>query len=173
MEARFEYVKAAPGLARALVGVEEYLHTCGLEESLLTLVRLRASQINGCAVCVDIQWDENAFNVVTQWKELRAFGESERRFRGLDSWRRSPYSSYFSERERAALAWTEAVTLVANTQVPDSVYDEVRPYFSDKELSDLTLAIAAANAWNRLSVASRREASLVPAAEPQEQRRAS
>ena len=101
MEARFEYVKAAPGLARALVGVEEYLHTCGLEESLLTLVRLRASQINGCAVCVDIQWEENAFNVVTQWKELRAFGESERRFRGLDAWRRSPYSSYYSERERA------------------------------------------------------------------------
>jgi len=173
MEARFDYVKAAPGVARALVGVEEYLHTCGLEESLLTLVRLRASQINGCAVCIDIDWDDDAFSVVTQWKELHAFGESEMRFRGLGAWRKSPYWSCFSERERAALAWTEAVTMVASTQVSDSVYDQVRPYFNDKELSDLTLAIAATNAWNRLSVASRREASLVPAAEPQEQRRAS
>ena len=87
METRFDYVETAPGLARALVGVEEYLHACGLEASLLTLVRLRASQINGCAVCVDIRWDENTFGVVTQWKELREFGESERRFRGLDAWR--------------------------------------------------------------------------------------
>jgi len=173
MEVRFDYAKAAPGVPRALGGVEQYLHSCGLEESLLKLVRLRVSQINGCAVCVDLHWDENAFSVATQWKELRALGESELRFRGLDSWRRSPYSSNFSERERAALAWTEAVTLVANTNVPDIVYDEVRPYFSAKELSDLTLAIATANAWDRLSMASRREASLYPAAEPREQRRAS
>ena len=170
MEARFDYVKAAPGVPRALVGVEEYLHTCGLEESLLDLVRLRASQINGSAVCMDIHWDENAFSVVAQWKDLRALADSELRFRGLDAWRRSPH---WSDRERAALAWTEAVTLVANTRVPDSVYNEVRTYFNDKELSDLTLAIAATNAWNRLSVASRREAGLDLAAQPQEQRRAS
>lgn len=173
MEARFDYVKAAPGLPRALVGVEEYLHTCGLEESLLNLVRLRVSQINGCAVCIDIHWDENALSVVTGWKELRALGETELRFRGIDAWRRTPYSSYFSERERAALAWTEAVTLTAETHIPDSIYDEVQPHFSEKELSDLTLAIATANAWNQLSMASRREASLYPAAEPQQQRRAS
>ena len=170
MEARFDYVKAAPGVPRALVAVEEYLHGCGLEESLLDLVRLRASQINGSTACIDIQWNESGFSVVAQWKELRALADSELRYRGLDAWRRS---THWSERERAALAWTEALTLVANTGVPDSVYDEVRPYFSDKELSDLTLAIAATNAWNRLSVASRREASLVPAAEAVEQRRAS
>lgn len=170
MEARFDYVKAAPGVPRALGVVEEYLHACGLEESLLDLVRLRASQINGSAVCMDIQWDENAFGVVAQWKDLRALADSELRYRGLDAWRKSPH---WSERERAALAWTEAVTLVANTRVPDSVYNEVRTYFNDKELSDLTLAIAATNAWNRLSIASRREASLVPDADATEQRRAS
>jgi alkylhydroperoxidase family enzyme len=168
MEARFDYVKAAPGVPRALVAVEQYLHTCGLEESLLNLIRLRASQINGSAVCIDIHWDENAFSVVTQWKDLRALADRE--LRRLDAWRNSPH---WSERERAALAWTEAVTLLVNTRVPDSVYDEVMPHFSDKEMSDLTLAIATANAWNRLSVASRREASLVPAANAAEQRRAS
>src|SRR5208282_1610559 len=177
MEARFDYVKAAPGVPRALVAVEEYLHTCGLEESLLNLVRLRASQINGSAVCIEMQWDDHSFVLAVQWKELRAFGESELRLYGLEAWRKSPYGSYYSERERAALAWTEAVTLVATTHVPDSVYDEVRPYFSEKELSDLTLAIASMNAWNRLSIASRREAEIVQSAgtqesDPQQQRRA-
>jgi AhpD family alkylhydroperoxidase len=159
MEARFDYAKAAPGVARALSGVEQYLHSCGLEESLLNLVRLRASQINGCAFCIDMHW-----------KDLRASGESEQRLYGLDAWRESPY---YSERERAALAWTEAVTLVASTRVPDSVYEEVHPYFNFKELSDLTLAIAAINAWNRLNIATRLEAGGYRVGEFREQRVAS
>lgn len=173
MEARFDYAKAAPGVLDALAGVEQYLHGCGLEASLLNLVRLRVSQINGCAVCIDTDWSGSSFSMDMDWKELRAFAESEQRLYGLAAWRRAPYYSYYSERERAALAWTEAVTLVAGSQVPDSVYDEVRPYFSDKELSDLTLAIASINVWNRLSIASRREASLYQAAQTQEQKRAS
>jgi AhpD family alkylhydroperoxidase len=159
MEARFDYAKAAPGVIRALSGVEQYLHSCGLEESLLNLVRLRASQINGCAFCLDMHW-----------KDLRASGESEQRLYGLDAWRESPY---YSERERAALAWTEAVTLVAATHVPDSVYEEVRPYFNFTELSNLTLAIGMINAWNRLAIANRAEPGRYHAGQFQEQRRAS
>jgi len=159
MEARFDYAKAAPGVVRALSGVEQYLRTSGLDESLLNLVRLRASQINGCAFCIDMHW-----------KELRSLGETEQRLYGLDAWRESPY---YSERERAALAWTEAVTLVAATHVPDSVYEEVRPHFSFTELSNLTLAIAAINAWNRLAIATRAEPGKYRVGQFQEQRRAS
>jgi AhpD family alkylhydroperoxidase len=159
MEARFDYAKAAPGVYRALAGVEEYLYTSGLEESLLHLVRLRASQINGCAFCIDMHW-----------KDLRALGESEQRLYGLEAWRESPY---YTERERAALEWTEAVTLVATTHVPDSVYDEVRGYFSFTELSNLTLALAAINAWNRLSIAARVEPGKYQAERHREQKRAS
>jgi alkylhydroperoxidase family enzyme len=173
MELRFDYAKAAPGVLRALADVEVYLHTCGLEESLLNLVRLRASQMNGCAFCIDMHWNGSSFSLDMEWKELRALCESEERFNGLDIWRTSPYNAYYSERERAALAWAEAVTLVASTHVPDSVYNEVRPYFSDKEMSDLTLAIASINSWNRLSIASRREATIYEAAQYQEQKRAS
>ena len=159
MEARFDYAKAAPGVYRALAGVEQYLHTCGLDENLLQLVRLRASQINGCAFCIDMHW-----------KELRALGETEQRLYGLDAWRESPY---YSEQERAALAWTEAVTLVATTHVPDSVYEEVRPHFNFTELTNLTLAIAAINAWNRLAIATRAEPGRYHVGQFQEQRRAS
>lgn len=159
MEARFDYGKAAPGVYRALAGVEQYLRNCGLDESLMLLVKLRTSQINGCAFCIDMHW-----------KELRALGETEQRLYGLDAWRESPY---YSERERAALAWTEAVTLVAATHVPDSVYEEVRPHFSFTELSNLTLAIAAINAWNRLAIATRAEAGRYRVGQLQEQRRAS
>jgi AhpD family alkylhydroperoxidase len=159
MEARFDYAKAAPGVVRALSGVEQYLRTCGLDESLLNLVRLRASQINGCAFCIDMHW-----------KDLRAAGETEQRLYGLDAWRESPY---YSEQERAALAWTEAVTLVAATHVPDSVYEEVRSYFNFTELSNLTLAIAAINAWNRLAIATRVEPGRDHVGQFQEQRRAS
>lgn len=143
MPARFDFVKAAPGIYRAMAGLEQYLHTCGLEESLLNLVRLRASQINGCAYCIDMHW-----------KDLRVHGETEQRLYGLDAWRESPY---YTERERAALAWTEAVTLVASTHVPDELYEEVRTQFNTKELSDLTLAVAAINSWNRLAIATRTE----------------
>ena len=97
MEARFNYDKAAPGVYKAMIGVEQYLENCGLEESLLHLIRLRASQINGCAYCLDMHW-----------KDLRAIGEQEQRLYSLDAWRECPY---YTERERAALAWTEAVTV--------------------------------------------------------------
>jgi AhpD family alkylhydroperoxidase len=141
METRFDYLKVAPGVYKSMMGLEEYLHGCGLEESLLHLIKLRASQINGCAYCLDMHW-----------KDLRAAGESEQRLYSLDAWRECPY---YTERERAALAWTEAVTLVADGHVPDSVYEEVRPHFTDKELADLTLAVATINAFNRLAIASR------------------
>lgn len=141
MEARFNYVKTAPGAFKAMLGMAQYLHECGLPESLLNLVNLRASQINGCAYCLDMHW-----------KDLRAGGENEQRLYSLDAWRESPY---YSDRERAALKWTEAVTLITNGHVRDEIYDEVRPFFSDKELSDLTLAIVAINGWNRLNISAR------------------
>ncbi len=142
MEARFDYPKTAPGGYKAMLDLEQYLHECGLEESLLHLVKLRASQINGCAYCLDMHW-----------KDLRAIGETEQRLYSLDAWRECPF---YTDRERAALAWTEAVTLITNGHVPDNVYAEVRPHFSEKELSDLTFALVAINAWNRLSISARK-----------------
>lgn len=141
METRFNYPKSAPGVYKAMLGLEAYLHQCGLEESLLHLIKLRSSQINGCAYCLDMHW-----------KDLRAIGENEQRLYSLDAWRECPY---YTERERAALAWTEAVTLVTNGHVPDEVYEGARKQFNEKEISDLTFAVAAINAWNRLSIASR------------------
>ena len=135
--------KIAPGAYQAMGGLETYLHQSGLELSLLLLIKLRASQINGCAYCIDMHW-----------KDSRANGESEQRLYGLDAWQESPY---YTDRERAALAWTEAVTRVAETHVPDDVYEEVRPHFTQKELADLTLAVATINAWNRLAIATRAE----------------
>ena len=141
MEARFNYVKAAPGTYGAIEGLERYMHGCGLEVSLLQLIKLRASQINGCAYCLDMHW-----------KDLRAIGETEQRLYSLDAWRETPY---YTDRERAALAWTEAVTLITKHHVPDDVYEEVRAHFSEKEICDLTLAIATINAWNRLAISAR------------------
>jgi AhpD family alkylhydroperoxidase len=141
MEARFNYAKAAPGVYKAMLGLDQYLEDCGLEESLLHLIRLRASQINGCAYCLDMHW-----------KDLRTSGEQEQRLYSLDAWRECPY---YTERERAALAWTEAVTLITAGHVPDAVYEEALAHFSEKELSDLTLAVTVINTWNRLSIAAR------------------
>jgi AhpD family alkylhydroperoxidase len=141
VEPRFKYVKVAPGVYQAMLGLEQYLSQCGLDEILLHLVRLRASQINGCAFCLDMHW-----------KDLRALGEGEQRLYSLDAWRECPY---YSERERAALAWTEAVTLVTKGHVPDAVYDLARSQFGEKELADLTLAVVAINGWNRLGIATR------------------
>ena len=138
---RIDYAKVAPGAYHAMLGLERYLHESGLEEPLLHLIKLRASQINGCAYCLDMHW-----------KDLKAIGEQDQRLYELDAWEESPF---YSERERAALAWTEAVTRVAESRVPDEVYNEVRKQFSEKELADLTLAIATINAWNRLSIAAR------------------
>ncbi len=141
MEERIHYTKVAPGAYHALLGLEKYLHECGLEEGLLHLIRLRSSQINGCAYCLDMHW-----------KDLRAIGENEQRLYSLDAWEECPY---YTDRERAALAWTDAVTKVSETHVPDEVYREVKPHFSEKELADLTLAVATINAWNRLAIAAR------------------
>ena len=141
MKPRFNYAKAAPGVYDAMDALDQYLQKSEIEKPLLFLVQLRASQLNGCAYCLDMHW-----------KDLRALGENEQRLYSLDAWRECPY---YSERERAALAWTEAITFIANGHAADGVLEEVRPHFSDRELSDLTLAIATINAWNRLSIAAR------------------
>ncbi len=141
MKPRLNYAGVAPGIYGAMDALDRYLAGCGLEESLLHLVRLRASQRNGCAYCIDMHW-----------KDLRALGETEQKLASLDAWRECPW---FTERERAALAWTDAVTFVSEGHVPDALYAEVRKAFAEKELADLTLAIATINAWNRLSIASR------------------
>ena len=139
MKARLNYAKHS-GVYDAMDSLDQYLAACGLEESLLHLVRLRASQLNGCAYCLDMHW-----------KDLRVLGESEQRLYSLDAWRECPY---YSDCERAALAWTEAVTNIGD-HVPDAVYDEAKQFLSEKELCDLTLAVAAINAWNRISIAGR------------------
>jgi len=141
MKPRFSYARVAPGAYEAMDALEGYLQNCGLEKNLLFLIQLRASQINGCAYCLDMHW-----------KDLRAAGESEQRLCSLDAWRECPY---YTDRERAALAWTEAVTLVTQGHIPDAVHEEVRAHLSEKELADLTFAVATINAWNRLSIASR------------------
>ena len=141
MKPRLNYASVSPGVYEAMDAVDQYLSRCGLEEGLLHLIRLRASQVNGCAYCLDMHW-----------KDLRTSGEAEERLYSLNAWRECPY---YTERERAALAWTEAVTLIAEGRVPDSLFDQVRPHFSEKELSDLTLAAATINSWNRLSIAAR------------------
>lgn len=143
MMTRINYAKTAPGVYEAMDALDRYLAGCGLEERLLHLVRLRASQLNGCAYCIDMHW-----------KDLRAAGETEQRLYGLDAWRESPY---YTARERAALSWAEAVTLVARDQVPETVFENVERHLGARELADLTLAVAAINAWNRLSIAARLE----------------
>ena len=143
MSERINYAKVTPEGYRAMSGLERYVRGSGLEPSLLELVKLRASQINGCAYCIDMHW-----------KDARARGESEQRLYGLMAWRESPY---YTERERAALAWTEAVTLIADSHVPDELYEEVRQYFNETELANLTFALVAINGWNRLAISFRTE----------------
>jgi AhpD family alkylhydroperoxidase len=141
MEPRIDYLKSGRGVMEAMLGVEKYLRQSGLEESLLNLIRMRASQINGCAYCLDMHW-----------KDARSLGESEQRLYGLDAWKESPY---YTDRERAALAWTEALTNIREGHVADEVYERVRPHFTEKELADLSLAITSINSWNRLNIAVR------------------
>ena len=144
MKARINYSKADPKALPLLLAVEAHIGTSSLEPKLLHLVKMRASQINGCAFCLDMHS-----------KDARADGETEQRLYSLDAWEEAPY---YSERERAALEWTEAVTLLTNGHVPDSTYERVRPHFSEAEIAALTLAIAMINSWNRLNVALRTEA---------------
>lgn len=121
MKERFSYPKVAPGVLKAMRGLEEYLRGCEVEESLLHLIKLRASQINGCAYCIDMHW-----------KDLRSLGETEQRVSGLDAWLESPY---YSQRERAALAWTEAVTRIFDGHASDEVYEFARKQFTEAELA--------------------------------------
>jgi AhpD family alkylhydroperoxidase len=142
MEQRLDFYKANPAAIKALLGVEERIGKSALEKSLTELVRLRASQINGCAYCVDMHTTD-----------ARNGGETERRLATVVVWRETPF---FTDRERAALEWTEALTLVSLDHVPDAVWTAVRPHFSDAELVDLTLLISAINAWNRFAIAFRK-----------------
>ena len=141
IQARMDFRKASPQGAKAMGALHAFVRECGLEHTLLELVKLRASQINGCAHCIDMHT-----------KELRADGESEQRLYLLDAWRESPF---YSERERAALAWTEALTLLADSHVPDDVYAAARAEFSESEMVDLAMAVVAINGWNRLMMSFR------------------
>ncbi|HZP32607.1 MAG TPA: carboxymuconolactone decarboxylase family protein [Candidatus Acidoferrales bacterium] len=143
MKPRIDVLRSAPGAYEAVLSLEKYVQNSGLEMPLYHLIKLRASQLNGCAYCIDMHW-----------KDLRAIGETEQRLYGLDAWRESPY---YSDRERAALAWTEAITNIQDGHAPDDLFEEVRKQFSETELANLTLAIATINVWNRLAIAVRTE----------------
>ncbi|MGC4053003.1 MAG: carboxymuconolactone decarboxylase family protein [Paludibaculum sp.] len=139
MQPRLNFAEAAPAATRAMYGLETYLRKApGLDQSLLELVRLRCSQINGCAYCIDMHT-----------KDARAAGESEQRLYALSAWRETPF---YTERERAALLWSEHLTLISQMHVPDSVYEQVTAHFSEEELVGLTLAVVAINGWNRFSI---------------------
>lgn len=140
MKERISY-RASPGGYAAMLNLESVLAQSSIEEPLRNLVKLRVSQINGCAYCIDMHW-----------KDLRAGGESEQRLYGLDAWEESPY---YSERERAALAWCEAVTLLHRGHVPDATYERARAVFDERELAELTFVVVAINGWNRLAIAFR------------------
>lgn len=130
-----------PKPMQLMLNIESYIANCGLDHKLLHLIKMRASQINGCAYCLDMHS-----------KDARALGETEQRLYELNAWRETPF---YSDRERAALAWTEAVTLITEGHVPDAVYNSVREQFSEEELVNLTLAITTLNAWNRLAISFR------------------
>jgi AhpD family alkylhydroperoxidase len=142
MQQRLDFYKANPAAIKAMIGVEERIGKSALEKSLTELVRLRASQINGCAYCVDMHTSD-----------ARKGGETDRRLATVVVWRETPF---FTDRERAALEWTEALTLVSQDHVPDAVWEAVRPHFGDEELVDLTLLISAINAWNRFAISFRK-----------------
>ena len=139
--ARLDYAKYAHEPLRSLYAIERYVHDSGIDTKLLHVLKLRASQMNGCAFCIDMHW-----------KDARAAGETEQRLYGLNAWRESPV---YTDRERAALAWTEAVTLISQTHAPDDVYNDVRAQFSEAETVNLTMLIATINAWNRLAISFR------------------
>ncbi|HMH80681.1 MAG TPA: carboxymuconolactone decarboxylase family protein [Candidatus Acidoferrum sp.] len=141
MQPRIPYNKYSPHALQAMLALERHLKNCGLEEKLLHLIKLRASQINGCAYCIDMHS-----------KDARAGGDTEMRLYALNAWRETPF---FTARERAALAWTESLTRISENHAPDEIYDATLKEFSEQELVDLTYAIATINAWNRLAIAMR------------------
>lgn len=148
MKARYNPFKAAPDAYNAQRALSDYVKNCGLEPSLQELVKIRASQINGCAYCLHMHG-----------RDARAAGETEERIWLLDAWREAPV---YTARERAALAWTEAVTLITQGHVPDAVYDEARRHFSEEELTKLTIAIGVINTWNRLAISARTVPGVAP-----------
>lgn len=141
MQPRFDYQKHAPEVMKIMLSLEQYLSQCGLDPGLMHLLKMRASQINGCAYCLDMHSID-----------ARALGETEQRLYALDAWRETPF---FTDKERAALAWTEAITRVAETHVPDEVYEEVKKYFSEKEVINLMVVATVINMWNRLAISTR------------------
>jgi AhpD family alkylhydroperoxidase len=141
MKSRIEYAQIAPGAVEAMRALEKYVRTCGIDPKLLELIKIRASQINGCAYCLDMHT-----------KDARAQGETEQRIYALNAWRETPFST---EKERAALAWTESVTQVSTSQVPNEVYEIVRQHLDEKEIVNITTAIVAINGWNRFAVSFR------------------
>jgi len=141
MQPRIDYTKYAPEALKTMLGLEKYISECGLDHGLIHLMKMRASQINGCAYCLDMHSID-----------ARALGETEQRLYTLDAWRETPF---FSDRERAALEWTEAITLVSETHVPDAVFEEVKRYFSEKEIVDLTIVATTINMWNRIAISTR------------------
>jgi AhpD family alkylhydroperoxidase len=140
-EQRIKYSQVAPEGVEVLRRLEVYLKNTGLEPELVELVKLRASQINGCAYCIDMHT-----------KDARTHGESEQRLFGVSAWRETPF---YNERERAALAWAESITKISEDHVPDEIFDRVKEHFTEKELVDLTLAVIAINSWNRLAISFR------------------
>ncbi len=146
MEQRIDYVKVGADGFKAMLGLERYLAQCGLDHALLHMLKLRASQMNGCAFCIDMHW-----------KDARAAGESEQRLYALSAWRESPF---YTERERAALAWIEALTTITDGHADDRVYDQVRAHFSEREVVDLTFVASTINAWNRIAIAMRSQPGL-------------
>jgi len=141
MNIRLNFTRIAPEAYQPMVAMEKYFMNCGLDHGLIHLVKLRASQINGCAYCIDVHW-----------KDARAAGETEQRLYGLDAWAESPY---YNDRERAALTWTESLTRVGEGHVPNEVYELLRSQFSEKETVDLSWVIAIINAWNRMAISLR------------------
>ncbi|MBN8834912.1 MAG: carboxymuconolactone decarboxylase [Niastella sp. SCN 39-18] len=141
MKQRLNYAQQAPGGMKAMLDMEKFVKSSGLDLTIFELIKTRASQINGCAYCLDMHT-----------KDARKAGETEQRLYALSAWRETPF---YTEKERAALAWTEALTLIAENDVPDSLYEQVKNYFDEKELAALTMAIVAINGWNRLAIAFR------------------
>lgn len=138
MKERLDYAKVAPNALKAMLELEKYMATSGLERTLYELVKTRTSQINGCAYCIDMHT-----------KDARKAGETEQRLYALNAWRETPF---FTKRERAALEWTECLTLISENDIPDTLYDSVRTHFDEKEIVALSMAIVAINGWNRLAI---------------------
>ena len=141
VEARIDYRKYAGEPLKALLEIEKYLNSCGLDHKLLHLLKMRASQINGCAYCIDMHS-----------KDARAIGETEQRLYELDAWRETPF---YTDKERAAMEWAESLTLVSQTHVPDETFEAVKKHFSEKEIVDLTIVVGLINLWNRLAISMR------------------